>query len=125
LPFKGSERHLRDIQESLEQIHRFIGEMDLTAYQQDEKTRAAVERKMQILTEAVIRLEREDPAAYPEIEWSAYRGMGNFLRHSYHRVSDEIVWNTVKEDLPLLRKIVEAALRTSSSMPPEGTTDSD
>jgi uncharacterized protein with HEPN domain len=36
--------------------------------------------------------------------------MGNFLRHSYHRVSDEIVWNTVKDDLPLLRRIVEKAL---------------
>jgi uncharacterized protein with HEPN domain len=38
--------------------------------------------------------------------------MGNFLRHSYHRVSDEIVWNTVKDDLPLLRGIVEKALET-------------
>jgi uncharacterized protein with HEPN domain len=25
--------------------------------------------------------------------------MGNILRHVYHRVDDEIVWNTVKEEL--------------------------
>ena len=84
--------------------------MELDAYQRDDKTRAAVERKMQILTEAVIRLEMEGPDAFPEIDWKGYRGMGNFLRHSYHRVSDEIVWNTVKDDLPLLKKIVEKAL---------------
>jgi uncharacterized protein with HEPN domain len=52
----------------------------------------------------------EGPDAFPEIEWKAYRGMGNFLRHSYHRVSDEIVWNTVQDDLPVLKRIVERAL---------------
>jgi len=101
---------LRDILESIDQIDGFIQDMDFDAYQRDEKTRAAVERKMQILTEAVIRLEMECPEAYPEIDWKGYRGMGNFLRHSYHRVSDEIVWNTVKDDLPLLKAIVERAL---------------
>jgi uncharacterized protein with HEPN domain len=115
LPFRDPERYLRDILESIQQINEFIGDMDLTAYQRDEKTRAAVERKMQILTEAVTRLEKEGPEAYPEIDWKGYRGMGNFLRHSYHRVSDEIVWNTVKDDLPLLRRIVEKALETLQS----------
>ena len=67
--------------------------MNFTEYPRDEKTKAAVERKMQILTEAVIRLEMEGSEAYPEIDWKAYRGMGNLLRHSYDRVSDEIVWN--------------------------------
>lgn len=36
--------------------------------------------------------------------------MGNILRHSYHRVDDGIVWNTVKEDLPELRSIVKKLL---------------
>ncbi len=70
--------------------------------------KSAVERKIQILTEAVIRLERAGPERFPEIDWKAYRGLGNFLRHSYHRVDDEIVWNTVKDDLPGLKNIVPA-----------------
>lgn len=36
--------------------------------------------------------------------------MGNILRHSYHRVDDEVVWNTVKEDLPALKQAVSNAL---------------
>jgi uncharacterized protein with HEPN domain len=32
--------------------------------------------------------------------------MGNFLRHSYDRVSDEIVWNTILDDLPALKVVV-------------------
>jgi uncharacterized protein with HEPN domain len=78
---------------------------------------------MQILTEAVIRLEMEGPEAYPEIDWKGYRGMGNFLRHSYHRVSDEIVWNTVKDDLPVLRSVVEKALEPSGPVPPAEEVD--
>jgi uncharacterized protein with HEPN domain len=111
LPFSDAERLFKDILESIEQIDRFIANMDFPAYEQDEKTKAAVERKMQILTEAVIRLEQtEGREAHPEIDWSAYRGMGNFLRHSYHRVSDEIVWNTLKDDLPVLKQIVKQKL---------------
>jgi uncharacterized protein with HEPN domain len=110
LPFSDSQRHLRDIVESVDFIFKFVGDMNFATYQRDEKTKAAVERKLQVLTEEVIRLEAEGPEAYPDIDWKAYRGMGNFLRHSYHRVSDEIVWNTVKDDLPLLRKIVQSAL---------------
>ena len=123
LPFRDPERHLCDILESIDRINEFIGDMNFTAYQRDEKTRAAVERKMQILTEAVIRLEMEGPQAYPEIDSKGYRGMGNVLRHPYHRVSDEIVCNTVKDDLPLLRKIVEKALQASSPLPPDEKVD--
>ena len=111
MPFRDHESHLRDILQSIDQINEFVGNMTFAIYQRDEKTKAAVERKIQILTEAVIRLETEDPEAYPDIDWKGYRGMGNFLRHSYHRISDEIVWNTVKDDLPLLRRIVETAVK--------------
>jgi uncharacterized protein with HEPN domain len=110
LPFSAPERHLRDILKNIDQIDEFVGNMDFTAYERDEKTKAAVERKMQIVTEAVMRLEMDDPEAHPGIDWKGYRGMGNFLRHSYDRVSDEIVWNTAKDDLPVLRRIVEKEL---------------
>jgi uncharacterized protein with HEPN domain len=57
------------------------------------------------------------PEDYPEIDSKGYRGMGNFLRHSYHRVADEIVWNTVKDDMPQLKKIVRTALRRDFPAP--------
>jgi len=125
LPFSDPERHLRDILESIDLISEFIRDMDFSSYRRDEKTQAAVERKIQILTEAVIRLEMEVPDAFPEIDWKAYRGMGNFLRHSYHRVSDEIVWNTVQDDLPLLKRVVERALIGPGPSAPNEKRDSE
>jgi uncharacterized protein with HEPN domain len=55
--------------------------------------------------------EHECPGDYPEIDKKGYRGMGNILRHSYHRVNDEIVWSTVKEDLPALKNLAESILK--------------
>ena len=111
MPFSDARRHLEDVLDAINKIDEFIGAIDLIAYRADEKTKAAVERKIQVLTEAIIRLDDESPGAYPEIDQKAYRGMGNILRHSYHRVDDGIVWNTVKEDLPDLRAIVQKLLR--------------
>src|SRR5258708_1721017 len=111
MPFRDPEQHLRDVLEAIEKINQFIGDMDLSAYEADEKTKAAVERKVQILTEAIVRLDDECPGEYPEIDKKGYRGMGNILRHSYHRVNDEMVWSTVKEDLPDLKDLAENILR--------------
>ena len=78
MPFKDSEQHLRDILESVDQINKFIDDMTFTTYQQDEKTKAAVERKLQILTEAVIRLENDGTDAYPGIDWRHTRAWATF-----------------------------------------------
>ena len=67
--------------------------------------------------------EAEGPEAVPEIDWKAYRGLGKFLRHSYHRVSDEIVWNRIKEDVPVLRDIVKKALRPPAQNRPADKLD--
>jgi len=37
--------------------------------------------------------------------------MGDILRHGYHKVDDEIVWNTIKEELPPMREAIMKTLR--------------
>ena len=81
-------------------------------YRTDRKTRSAVERELQIITEAAIRLGSDAEKLCPGLDWKGFRGMGNVLRHEYHRVDDEIVWETVKAELPPLRKAVLKALES-------------
>jgi uncharacterized protein with HEPN domain len=113
LPFRDAETHVRDIIESIDYIDEFVGSMDFAAYQDDEKTKSAVERKLQILTEAAKRLGEKDGAKFMGSQWLDYCNMGNVIRHKYHRVDDMIVWNTIKIDLPALK----AALRKALSSP--------
>jgi uncharacterized protein with HEPN domain len=76
LPFKEIRPHLIDIQESIENIKGFLREMDFEAYQADLKTKSAVERQMQIISEAASRLVDESESLAPRstgkgyVEWA-------------------------------------------------------
>ena len=81
MPFRDPRRHLEDVLDAIDKITEFIGAIDFNTYRADEKTKAAVERKIQILTEAVIRLEDESPAYIPRstrkaiVGWEIYFGI--------------------------------------------------
>ena len=111
MPFKDDERHLRDIIESVDLIDNFLGEINFAAYQNDPKTKSAVERQIQILTEAAKRLGEDSGPRYLGPDWRSYCNLGNVIRHAYHRIDDAIIWNTVKNDLPELKRTIERALR--------------
>lgn len=88
----------------------FVDGWTYEGYEADLKTKSAVERQMQILTEAVARLGADAETIAPGPDWSGFRGMGNLLRHAYHRIDDQIIWNTVKDELPPMRQVILRAL---------------
>lgn len=110
MPFEDARAHLTHILESLQSIERFVRGMNLETYAEDERTQAAVERKLLVLSEAAIRLKEEAEELCPGVPWRDIRGIGNWLRHQYDRVEIEVIWNTIQDDLPPLRRAVEAAL---------------
>lgn len=110
MPFEDGKSHLSDILESIRSIEVFVHGMDLDAYRDDPKTQAAVERKIQIISEAAIRLKDSAEVLCPGVPWRDIRGMGNWLRHQYDRVDIETVWNTIQVDLPGLKAAIEHAL---------------
>lgn len=52
MPFKDVERLFRDIVEAIAMIETFTEGMDLDRFREDPKTVAAVERKLQLISEA-------------------------------------------------------------------------
>ena len=111
MPFRDAQTHFQDILDSIALIDLFLKDLDLEGYKGDLKTKSAVERQLQIITEAAYRLGDEADVLCPGPNWKGFMGMGNILRHAYHKVDDEIVWNTVKTDLPTLRQAVSRVLR--------------
>ena len=51
--------------------------MTFESYQTDLKTKSAVERQMQIMTEAAIRLGEDAERIAPGPDWEGFLGMGN------------------------------------------------
>jgi uncharacterized protein with HEPN domain len=62
-----------------------------------------------------VRLKDEGERLCPGIDWKGLCGMGNVLRHGYHKVEDRIVWDAVKFDLPLLKACVDGVLNTPAT----------
>ena len=76
MPFRDAPSSLRDIYEAIESIERFVKGMDFPVFQADEKTNAAVERKLLVLSEAVRRLGEDAEKLCPNIPWNNIRGIG-------------------------------------------------
>jgi uncharacterized protein with HEPN domain len=86
--------------------------MNFDAFQKDEKTVAAVERKLLLIGEAAVRLREKAEELCPGLPWRSIRDMGNWLRHQYDKVDLEVVWKTVEDDLPPLKAAVTKALNS-------------
>ncbi len=71
----------------------------------------AVVRCIEIVGEAATKIAKSDSAfvnRHPSVPWEAMSTMRNKLIHDYFEVDYEVVWQTVKSDLPTLRaQIVE------------------
>ena len=111
----SSQEQLRllDIIEYVDNAIEYVGEMSVEQLSADRKTLAAVERCLQCVTEAAIRIgeERMHEIA-PFVPLSELRGLGNRLRHSYEDIDTGLIHHIVKRDLTPLR---EAAARAVES----------
>ncbi len=117
MPFEDARSSLGDILEGVRLIEQFVSGMNLEEYVSDDRTQAAVERKMLIISEAAIRLKDDAEALCPGVPWREIRGIGNWLRHQYDRVEIETIWNTIQDDLPPLKAAVEKAIAASKASP--------
>jgi uncharacterized protein with HEPN domain len=70
----------------------------------------ALVRLVEIVGEAANRLSSEDQSRYPSIPWKAIVGMRNRLVHGYDAIDLDVLWDTVKVDLPQLIDELEQIL---------------
>jgi uncharacterized protein with HEPN domain len=95
---------LTDIVEAIELIQAEMAEVTLAAFESDRRKRWLVERGIEIISEASRHLGDELKGRHPDIEWSKMAGIGNILRHEYHRIAHDVLWHVVRNNLPALEK---------------------
>lgn len=112
---KKPARRLRDIVENAESIASYIEGLNPETFAQDRKTRDAVERCLQRISEAAIKLGKRAEELVPDQPWQDIRGLGNVLRHEYDDINLGQIWNTAAKDVPLLERDCRVALERLSS----------
>jgi uncharacterized protein with HEPN domain len=63
-------------------------------------------RQIQIIGEATKNLSKSLKENYPNVRWRGIAGMRDKLIHNYFGVNLDAVWDTIKEDIPALKKVV-------------------
>ncbi len=102
---------LYDILNAINEIDSFfIGiPKEFTSYQNDLKTRRAVERNVEIIGEAMNRILQKDNSI--ELTNSGkIVDTRNRIIHGYDSVSDDIIWSIIIAQLPTLKNEVEKML---------------
>ena len=107
---------LWDVRDAALAIQGFVAGMDAAAYEANAMAQAAVERKFEIIGEALNQLSKLDAtlaARIPELaQIVAFR---NQLIHGYATVSVGTVWNVLRNALPPLLAVVDALLAEQGS----------
>jgi len=102
---------LYDILNSINEIESYFVETPkmFEIYQNDLKTKRAIERNIEIIGEAMNRILKENNS----IEISNSRkivDVRNRIIHGYDSVSDDVIWGIVIKNLPVLKTEVSQLL---------------
>ena len=113
--------YLEHIVQAIERATRYVEPLDTAgAQRQSEQIQDAVVRNIEIIGEAAGRIQRMDPgfvAIHSELPWMEMRGIRNKVIHEYFDMDWNIVWSTVKHDLPPLKAQIEAVLAACDPAP--------
>lgn len=102
---------LFDILTACNEITAFVAGKTGKEYRDDRLLRRAVERDLEIIGEAMSQLRAIDADTTNRIpDAPRIIAMRHRLIHAYGQVNDEVVWDTVQNNIPALRSIVQQLL---------------
>lgn len=102
---------LFDILQSIKEIESYYTDSPkiFAEYQKDIRTKRAIERNIEIVGEAVNRILKKDKN-FVINNAQQIIGTRNRIIHGYDRVSDDMIWSIVINQLPKLKTEVEELL---------------
>jgi uncharacterized protein with HEPN domain len=97
---------LQDIVDAISDIESFTNGVDFQSFQSNKEKILAVVKLLEIIGEAVKKIPDNKRSNYPKIPWQAVAGMRDILVHEYWQIDTAVVYITVQESLPLLKKVI-------------------
>ena len=109
MPKRDDDLLITDILNCCINIEEYIASATFEEFVNDKKTVDAVVRNFEIIGEASKLISEEVKFANPLIEWRMMTDFRNILIHDYFGIDYEVLWQSVKENIPynyeLLKRI--------------------
>jgi uncharacterized protein with HEPN domain len=103
--------YLQDILDAIADIDKFLEKATEEEFYRNKEKQYAVLRALEIIGEATKTLSKEIRAKYRTVPWKDIAGMRDKLIHMYFGVKVDLVWETVKNKLPELKRQIEDMLK--------------
>jgi uncharacterized protein with HEPN domain len=106
--------YIQHIVAAIERIETYVQGFDLTAFIESSLVQDAVIRNFEIIGEAASKIQTADTAFtqnHPQLRLDLAYRMRNALIHGYESVNLVTVWNTIQNDLPILKRQMAALLQ--------------
>ena len=104
---------LEHIIEAIDRIQNYTA-VKYADYEKSQEKQHAVISNFIKLGEAAGKLSPELKAVHPEVNWRNAVGMRNVLVHDYVKIDYKELWQTAKNDLPVLKKQIQKILEDIS-----------
>ncbi|GJE17654.1 HepT-like ribonuclease domain-containing protein [Methylobacterium marchantiae] len=114
---KAPDIRLRHILDQIDGIVAATKDKDFTEVQGNFLYERAVERAVQIISEAAKELPADLRGRYPDIHWDPIIRIGNLLRHEYYRIRSRDMWEIATVHLPLLHPVIVRMLEEFDADP--------
>lgn len=104
--------HLHDAIQAARAILEFVKGHTLDDYSSDELLHSAVERKFEVMGEALNRIKRDAPDVLAQIrDHRDIISFRNILVHGYDSIDNRIVWSVITDNLKNLIEDVDKLLK--------------
>ena len=98
--------YIDDIRDSIDAIKRYTADLTKEDFFSSTEKQDAVFRRLEVIGEAANRLPQEFTIQYPLIPWNKIVGMRNVLIHDYDSIDLDLVWETIRRDIPKLEEYI-------------------
>lgn len=96
--------YLQDIWECILAVEEYSRSLTEKEFFENRLVQDAIIRRFEIMGEATKNIDEELRDEYPDIPWKKIAGMRDIFIHEYFGIKLKRVWDTIKEDIPVLKQ---------------------
>ncbi|MCD6268491.1 MAG: DUF86 domain-containing protein [Thermotogaceae bacterium] len=103
--------YLQDILDAIEKIKKYTAKVDYEMFSKNQMMIDAVLMNIAIIGESVKKIPEDVKERYPDIPWKDIAGMRDKVIHDYFGVDVNIVWETIRKNVPELEQKIKVMLK--------------